>query len=243
MRTVVIIQARVNSTRLHGKVLADLCGYPVLAHVVRRARQARTPDVVVVATGDIPANDPIVALCQENAWPWFRGSEDDVLRRFYDAALRFDADFIVRITADCPLVSGEEIDRVVGRLRDWGLDYVSNCHPPRLPDGLDCEAFTIAALDRAHARATDSYDREHVTPWLRRELRAANWMSLSYEPDLSKWRLCIDEPADREAMRQIMALAGPDCTWKDALRQLKWHPKIAAINQAIPRNVKEESYV
>ncbi len=254
-RTIALIQARVKSVRLPNKVLADLCGHPLLWHVVTRVSQARTLDGVVVATGDIPANDPIEAICQEQGWQCFRGSEDDVLDRFYQAARWARADVIVRVSGDCPLHSGEAIDdlthfREVWQTNGHNLEYLTNAHIRPLPDGLDAELLTFDVLELAWRAATVKSDREHVTPWLRRCLPAGWWCWLEQRQDYSGVRLCVDEPADLEAMRAIMAIAGPSCDWRDAIRVLEERPDIAALNQrpelrnaAYIRQVKEEQGV
>lgn len=246
MRTICLIAARMSSVRLPGKVLADLAGKPLLQHVVERVSQAKTLDGVVVATGDLPANQPIVEFCQWQHWDYYHGSEDDVLSRFHWAALWRNAKVIVRVTGDCPLHSGEEIDRVVRFFRQGHYEYAANCFPPRLPDGLDSEVIMMRALTAANVEAVSKSDREHVTPWLRCNLPHYLWGSADHEPDLSRYRLCVDTPADLEVMRRIMQIAGPDCTWRDAIKVLEEHPEIAALNQHLSRNasyiqqVKEE---
>lgn len=236
MRTVGIIQSRMSSTRLPGKALLPIGNHPLLWHVVYRVQQAMTLDSVIVATGDLPANDSIVELCWAEGWQCERGPEEDVLARYYQAAHFADASVIVRITGDCPLHSWAEIDRVVNQLWDWRLDYVSNCHPPRLPDGLDTEVMTFRSLERAHQTATLPSDREHVTSWLRRNLPGYAWASLGYAPDLSRFRLCVDEQADLDVVRAIFGALGEDCTWQQAVRWLSEHPEVAALNQGIRRN-------
>ncbi len=245
-RTIAIVQSRMSSQRLPEKALLPLAGRPLLWHVVTRVQQAKMLDAVVVATGDIPANDPIRQLCREHNWHQYSGSEDDVLARFYEAARWAEADQIVRISGDSPLASGAEIDRVVRYHLGCANDYSANCFPPRLPDGLDTEVVAMAALERAYHSATIPSDREHVTPWLRRNLPQHRWSSIGYTPDLSLFRLCVDTPADLEAMRAIMAIAGANVTWRTAIEALDSHPEIAALNQGVERNgaylrqVKEE---
>ncbi len=147
--TTAIIQARMSSTRLPGKVLLDLAGEPMLARVVARTQRAKTIDRTIVATTVEPEDEPIVALCYARGWAVSRGSRDDVLDRYYQAAVSDGADPIVRITSDCPLIDPEVIDRVVERLTA-GVDYASNINPTRtFPRGLDVEAFTFVSLAAA----------------------------------------------------------------------------------------------
>jgi spore coat polysaccharide biosynthesis protein SpsF (cytidylyltransferase family) len=236
MRTVAIIQARMASTRLPGKVLADLAGRTILEHVVTRVQQARTVDEVIVCTGEQSGNDPIRDLCYAHNWRCASGSEEDVLQRFRFAAFNAPADYYVRITADCPLCDPTEIDRVVRALQVGRYWYVSNCHPPWLPDGLDVEVMTADALALADRQATIPSDREHVTPWLRRNLPRCRWASLDHRPDLSKWRLCVDTQADLDVLRLAMADLGPDCDWRQVVTWLDQHPEVAAMSQGIERN-------
>jgi spore coat polysaccharide biosynthesis protein SpsF (cytidylyltransferase family) len=164
MRTVAIIQARMGSTRLPGKVLMDLAGEPMLVRVVNRVRRAERLDEVVVATTASPSDDPIFEGCRQRGWAVERGSEKDVLDRYYRAARAHHADVVVRITADCPFVDAGLIDQVVGAFLGGGYDYVSNVLEPRTyPRGLDVEVFRFSALEKAWQEDRDPSWREHVT--------------------------------------------------------------------------------
>ncbi len=236
-RTVAIIQARMSSARLPGKVLMDLGdGHSLLWHVVTRVKRAKLVDCVVVATGDIAANAPIRDLCAVENWSCHSGSEDDVLDRFYHAATWLKADVIVRITADCPLASASEIDAVVLFRSFWKRQYAANCFPPCLPDGLDVECFTMDLLDVAHRRAELRSEREHVTPFMRKWLSPDAWGSLDVDGDYAKWRLCVDEQADLDVMRELFRLGGPRLDWRKAVRLLEAYPELAAKNQMLVRN-------
>jgi spore coat polysaccharide biosynthesis protein SpsF (cytidylyltransferase family) len=164
---VAIIQARMGSSRLPGKTIADVAGRPLLLHVVERTQRARRVDKVVVATTDRSSDDPIADLCQREGIQCFRGSEDDVLDRFYRTAQAHGADVVVRITADCPLIDAAVIDKVIARFQAGDCDYVSNILRYTYPDGLDTEVFSFAALERAWREAKKPSEREHVTPYLR----------------------------------------------------------------------------
>lgn len=236
MRTVAIVQARMQSSRLPGKMLMDVGGRPLLSHVVGRVAQARNLDAVVVATGLHPANDPIKAWCHREGWCCYRGSDDDVLDRYYQAARWVGADVIVRITGDCPLADPALVDECVRRVLE-GSAYASNLENPTFPDGCDVEACTFATLERAWLRAELQSDREHVTPWIRRNV-LARWQ-VANDVDLSAYRLTVDTGEDLAAIGAIMQVAGPDVDWQTALRVLKEHPEIAA-NQHLARNA---SYV
>jgi glutamate-1-semialdehyde 2,1-aminomutase/spore coat polysaccharide biosynthesis protein SpsF len=167
MKTVAIIQARMGSTRLPDKVLADLAGKPVLAWVVRAARATLGVDDIWVATSTAAGDDAIAAWCRANGTSFHRGSESDVLDRYAGAAKSSDADVVIRLTADCPLLDPAVIGQTVRLRAMTGADYASNIDPPTWPDGLDCEVVTAAALRAAAAEATRPSDREHVTPFIR----------------------------------------------------------------------------
>jgi len=202
---VALIQARMGSSRFPGKVLEDLSGRPMLWHVVDRVRGARRVERVVVATTDRAVDDPIARFCAQENIACFRGDEQDVLDRFYQAARADHADVVVRITADCPLIDPEVIDKVVERFQRGDCDYVSNAIRYTYPDGLDTEVFSFAALERAWREAGKPSEREHVTPYLRTgKFRVANVESeIPVSPAQYRWT--VDHPADLEFVRKVYA--------------------------------------
>ena len=233
--TTAIIQARMSSTRLPGKVLLDLAGEPMLARVVARTKRAKTIDRTIVATTGEPEDEPIVALCRARGWAVSRGSRDDVLDRYYQAAVADGADPIVRITSDCPLIDPEVIDRVVEHLTT-GVDYASNINPRRtFPRGLDVEAFTFASLAAAWQDASDTSSREHVTPFLyRHPERFRIALVESERPEAADHRWSVDTPEDYELMRRILAHFGErDFGWLDVLELLDRHPDWIELNRHI----------
>jgi spore coat polysaccharide biosynthesis protein SpsF len=233
--TTAIIQARMSSTRLPGKVLLDLAGEPMLARVVARTQQAKTIDRTIVATTIEPEDEPIVALCRARGWAVSRGSRDDVLDRYYQAAVADGADPIVRITSDCPLIDPEVIDRVVERLTA-GVDYSSNINPTRtFPRGLDVEVFTFASLAAAWQDASDTSSREHVTPFLyRHPERFRIALVESERPEAADHRWSVDTPEDYELMRRILAHFGDqEFGWLDVLKLLDGHPDWIELNRHI----------
>jgi glutamate-1-semialdehyde 2,1-aminomutase/spore coat polysaccharide biosynthesis protein SpsF len=167
MKTVAIVQARMGSTRLPGKVLLDLAGQPVLAWVVRASRAALGIDAVWVATSTAAADDAVATWCAANAVPCHRGSERDVLDRYAGAARDSSADVVVRLTADCPLLDPAVVAQTVRLRAVTNAAYASNVDPPTWPDGLDCEVMTAEALFTAANEAMRDIDREHVTPFIR----------------------------------------------------------------------------
>jgi spore coat polysaccharide biosynthesis protein SpsF (cytidylyltransferase family) len=210
MSTVAIIQARMGSTRLPGKVLERIGGKPLLEYVVRRTQRAETVTKVVVATSTEPRDGVIERCCGEVGVDCFRGDEGDVLDRYYRAAVAYGAESVVRVTADCPLICPEVIDRVVRVYRGGDYDYVSNTAPRTYPDGLDTEVMSIGALSRAWEEAKRPWQREHVTPYIRENPGVFRMQNVRNEVDLSSWRWTVDEARDLELVRAVYARVGND---------------------------------
>jgi glutamate-1-semialdehyde aminotransferase/spore coat polysaccharide biosynthesis protein SpsF (cytidylyltransferase family) len=226
-----LIQARMGSSRLPGKTLADVAGHPMLWHVVNRVRRAGRVDEVLVATTDQPADDPIAEFCAQEGIGCFRGGEQDVLDRFYQAAKANAADVVIRITADCPLIDPGVIDKVLARFDCGDCDYTSNVLRYTYPDGLDTEVFSFAALEQAWREARRPSEREHVTPYLRTEkFRVANVES---ETPVAPWqyRWTVDHPADLQFVRKVYeAFSGNGhFGFQDVFQLLRERPDLAAI--------------
>lgn len=234
-RTVAIIQARLGSTRLPGKVLLPLLGEPVLTHVVRRVARASSVDAVVVATTTRPEDDAIVDLAAVQAWLVERGSEVDLLDRYLRAARAHDADRVVRITSDCPLVDPAVIDDVVGVLAATGADYASNTLEPRtFPRGLDVEAMTRTALETADLGDHDPDSREHATPYIYRHPERFHLARVPLTVDLSEHRWTVDTAEDYELVRRIFeALGRDDFGWRDALAVVEANPGWSELNRHV----------
>ncbi|MCS6800882.1 MAG: NTP transferase domain-containing protein [Chloroflexota bacterium] len=209
MTTLALIQARLSSSRLPGKVLADIGGRPMILHVVERVRAAATVDRVVVVTSDRADDDPLAALLARCALPYFRGSLEDVLDRYYRAACHYGGETIVRITGDCPLIDPAVIDTVVRAHHASGADYTTNTLRYTYPDGLDVEVFSFAALERAHREARKPSEREHVTPYLRNPERF-RVKNVEHAVDLSprQLRWCVDSADDLTFVRAVYARLG-----------------------------------
>jgi spore coat polysaccharide biosynthesis protein SpsF (cytidylyltransferase family) len=234
MRTVALIQARMGSTRLPGKVLASLDGRPLLSLVIERTAAAAGLDAVAVATSDLDRDDAVAAVAAQAGVPVVRGSEQDVLDRFQTAAEQLGADVVVRITADCPLVDPELVARVLDLRAREGLDYaaVPTGAIPGVrcwPDGLDCEVFTAAALATAWRDATTAYDREHVSPLIKRDDRFRRAF-LEADVDLGYERWTVDHPEDLEFVRAVVERLGRDCGYREILALLAREPQLRELN-------------
>ena len=237
MKTVAIVQARLGSTRLPGKVLRQAAGVPLILQMLRRLAAARRLDQIVVATTDSRVDDRLAELLDREKIAVFRGSEQDVLDRYYQAAREHGATHVVRVTGDCPLIDPGLVDQVVESLHAGNDDYVSNNHPPSYPDGLDTEAFTFAALERAWREARSPVEREHVTPFIKThgEFKRRN---LAHTEDLSAGRWTVDEPEDLEVVRGVFEHFAPrhDFGWQEVAALEAARPEMFAANREMKRN-------
>ena len=236
---VAIIQARMGSSRLPGKVLRDIGGQPMLYRVVVRARHAQMVGRVVVATTTDAGDDPVEAFCREQGFPVFRGDPYDVLDRYYQAAVTFHAGTVVRLTADCPLLDPAEIDRTVWAFQEAGVDFAANRLPPpwkrTTPIGMDTEVVTMEALYRAWQEATAKYAREHVMPYLYEESGRFKTLLVDHVPDWGDLRLTVDTPEDLDLIRRITAHFGNgnDFGMAEVVHYLQGHPELGEINAGI----------
>ena len=201
--TVAIVQARMGSTRLPGKVLADLAGAPMLQRQLERVRRATSVDRVVVATSTDDTDRPIAELCKSLDVPCFRGDLNDVLARFLGAIDEFDPEVVVRITADCPLISPLVIDSIVHSFFESDCDYLSNTLEPTFPDGVDVEVVRVSALRALAQLDTDTPEREHVTLGIYRRPEQFVVRNFTGDPDLSDLRWTVDSPEDLEFVRWV----------------------------------------
>jgi len=205
MTFAIIIQARMASSRLPGKVLLDLAGRTVLSHVVGRCRAIRNADVVCCAVSENRDSDIVAQESERCGATVFRGSELDVLDRYYHAAVSLNAQVVLRVTSDCPLIDPQIAEKVVDLLIKEKADFATNNLPPSWPHGLDCEAFTFSWLERAFNEATDSDEREHVSPFMRRhpDARIVNLEGPGGKLIDQRWTL--DYPEDLEFLRALLS--------------------------------------
>lgn len=238
VKVLIVVQARMTSTRLPGKVLLTAAGKPLFEHQLERLMRAGASHGLVVATTVNASDDPIVALCGRLKVPHFRGSEEDVLSRYFGAAQAHHAGAIVRVTADCPLIDPHVIDRVIRYYLDSAprYDYVSNCFPRTYPRGMDTEVLSFDALRTAHLEATARPDREHVTPYVHMHPGRFRLGNVAYKEDHSRHRWTVDTPEDFELVRRILEALyerKPEFTLEDCLELLSRHPDWAAINAGV----------
>lgn len=231
-----IIQARMSSTRLPGKVLLPLGDTTVLGSTVRQVRNAKRINHIVVATSDQSEDDAVAKEGARLNVDVFRGSLDDVLDRYYMAAKHLRAEYICRITADCPLIDPAIIDRVAEVYEREHPDYISTGRDKTtFPDGMDTEIFSFAALERAWKEAKLSSEREHVTPYIWKHPELFRVSEVRNDSDLSALRLTLDELADYEVLKAIVAEVHP-LSLSAVTEYLRAHPELAARNSSITRD-------
>jgi len=235
MRVVAIVQARMGSTRLPGKVLMNLGGRTTLARVVRRLRRCARVDQLVVATTDSSLDDPIIEECLRLEADVFRGSEHDVLDRYYHAAQMFSAGIIVRITSDCPLIDPDLVDQTIFALVSQHADYASNVFPRTFPRGLDVEAFTAKALAQAWREAYEPHQREHVTPFFYEHPERFRLAAVRGKADHSRYRWTLDTAEDFELLQTIYDRLEnrDDFNWCEALQLVQAEPGLAELNSHV----------
>ena len=236
-----IIQARLSSSRLPQKVLLDLFGKSLLGHIIDRVKSSRLVDQVIVATTTSASDDPLVDHLDKNRLcPVFRGSENDVLDRFYQCARVHAPEVIVRITADDPLKDPEIIDRAITLLQgNPALDYCSNTLKPTFPEGLDVEVFRFRALERAHREATLESEHEHVTPYIWKHPERFTTLNFENNEDLSHWRWTVDKPEDFAFMQAIYRhfyRGNSYFSFREVIEYLRSRPELVAINSGTVRN-------
>jgi spore coat polysaccharide biosynthesis protein SpsF len=244
MKTVVIIQARMGSTRLPGKVLLPLMGKTVLAHVVERCNAISLVDEVVVATTNQEIDNQIEEETGKLNISCFRGSEADVLQRYYEASQAYHADIIVRVTSDCPLLDSETANLVIKHfLSNPSVDYCSNSMIRSFPRGLDTEVFSASALQRAYYSAKESSEREHVTPYIYLRPHEFNIEHITNDTDYSHYRWTLDTPEDWELIKSVyghLYSKGKVFGWKEVIHLMETNPEIPLLNAHVEQKKLSE---
>lgn len=242
MKTVIIVQARMTSTRLPGKVLKLVLGKPLLEYQIERLKRVKLAHGVVIATTTNDTDQPILELCDCLFIPYIRGSEEDVLARYYEAAIAHQADVIVRVTSDCPLIDPVIIDRVIRSYLEGAgaLDYVSNVLQRTYPRGMDTEVFSFQALQEAYQESTAQPDREHVTPFINRRPERYCLSHVCDGVNNSQHRWTVDTPEDFELIRRILEAiypVNPYFSMQDCLKLVDQHPELSQLNAHIEQKL------
>ena len=235
MRKLIIVQARMTSTRLPGKVMKIVCDKPLLEHLINRLRRVKYADQVVIATTVNDTDNIIVNLCKELGTLYYRGSEGDVLGRYYEAAVKYGGDIIIRITSDCPVIDPEVVDYLINFFANniEKYDYVSNTLERSYPKGMDSEIFSFDTLKEAHFNAHDPFDRENVTPFVKMRPQQFRLYNILYRIDMSRYRWTLDTPEDLELISKIfdaLFYQNPSFSLKDMLDQMERTPEWETIN-------------
>jgi len=242
MNIVTIIQARMGSTRLPGKVMRNLGGDTVLSCVVRRVRRAQLTGEVIIATTTAAQDEVIIRECRRLSVDCFRGSEEDVLDRYYRAARGVRADAVIRITSDCPLIEPEITDKTIRAFLDSQPDYASNAGHRTYPRGLDTEVMTFEALAGAWERARAPYQRAHVTPYIYENPGQFKLLSVAGDTDYSGYRWTLDTPEDLAFLGAVYERLDNDdsFSWTDVLTLLEQEPELVEINSSVLQKALQE---
>lgn len=237
MKIIAIVQARMGSTRLPNKVMQPICDTPMIGLLLERLAKARLIDQIILATSHDPRNAPLVEYVQQLGYQVYQGSENDVLDRYYQSALKAGAETVVRITGDCPLIDAHLVDAIIEEFMRSGADYVANVDPPSFPDGLDTEVFSFKSLETAWKEAEIAKDREHVTPYIR-ESNQFHRHNYANATDESGERWTVDELEDLLVVSKVFEHFHPrrDFGWLEVLALHKQHPEWFMTNQHLIRN-------
>ena len=237
MKIVALVQARMGSTRLPGKVLKSIVDKAMIELLLARLSQSSELDEIVVATSEEKQNDHLQVVVKSLGFRCTRGSEKNVLSRFYESAKFVGADVIVRITGDCPLVDSILVDECIKGYKNSNVDYFSNVDPVSYPDGLDIEVMSFESIERANNETDSEFDREHVTPYIRNS-DSFSKSSMQHTKDLSNQRWSVDEPEDLAVVTNIFEHFSPDMffNWKQVLELRELQPTLFSENQHIKNN-------
>jgi glutamate-1-semialdehyde-2,1-aminomutase len=239
MKIIAIIQARAGSKRLPSKVLMDLAGKSVIERVCERAGKIGGIDDVIVATTVAPQDDALMELCKSAGIKVYRGSEEDVLDRYYQAAKQYGADALIRITGDCPLLDPHESEKVVEKFKGGGFDYVSNTRPPMLPDGLDTSIISFTAFEKSWREAKLKSEREHVTQYILKHPEIFRIASLTYDDDYSHLRWTLDEWEDYVFLKKVYEKLEENKMYgylHEVLSIIRESPDLVNVNAQFERN-------
>lgn len=235
---IALVQARMSSSRLPGKILKQILGKPVIGYLFERLKRSQKIDKLVLATSTNPENDPLADYIQSLGFEVFRGSENNVLERYYLAAQEFKAEHVVRVTGDCPLIDPAIVDRFIAEFLKGQYDY--GTLGPSFAEGLDCEVMKFTALKECYQKATLASEFEHLTRYIHNHKEHFKMLQLDNTEDDSGYRIVVDEPQDFEALKILIedfyGRLHPTGTWSQIKAYLDQHPEITRINSQIIRN-------
>jgi len=234
----VIIQARTTSTRLPKKVLKDINGKPMLWHIINRLKFSKKLDDIILAIPDTKENNVLEKFAKDNKIKYFRGSEEDVLSRYYETAKKFKCNIIIRITSDCPLIDSGVVDLVIEKHLNSDADYTSNVQIRTYPKGMDVEVLNFQTLKKAHDETNDPANREHVTLYIRKHPNIFKQTNVINNQNLSSMRWTVDEKKDLELIRRIynkLYRKGKIFSMPEILKLLEKEPGLLEINKKIKR--------
>ena len=232
-----IVQARMTSTRLPGKVMRPVLGKPLLEYQIERLSKVPDIDKIIIATTSNDTDQPIIDFCVSRGLSFFRGSETDVLSRYYGAAVQYGVSTIIRVTSDCPVIDPEVLTDLIRLFRsEPNIDYASNTLERSFPRGLDAEIFTFTALENAQMNATTSFQREHVTPYFYQNPHLFALKSLKCAHDYSAFRLTVDTAEDLQLITELiteMYPHKPAFGLEDIIELFRRRPELANINSHV----------
>jgi len=237
MKVLAIVQARTGSSRLPKKVMKQLEGRSVIEILLSRLKKSMRIDHIILATSNLVRDDLLANHVKDIGFDVYRGSEKNVLNRFFEASKLYDVDLIVRVTGDCPIIQSSVVDEMIDIFKSSNVDYISNIDPPTFPDGLDVEIFTKSSLKIVHDLASTEFDMEHVTPYY----RSSNLFKkkcFKNNIDMSNYRFTLDEEKDFIFLQSVFKHFRPNIFfhWEEVVNIMKYNSNILKLNQDIPRN-------
>ena len=234
----VIIQARLDSTRLPKKVSKKIQNKPMIWHVINRIKKTHGVEQIILATSDDPSDIPLLKIAKKENIIAFAGNKKNVLNRYFECAKEFSADPIIRITGDCPLIDFSIVERMLKKFLKNDYDYMTNTNPPTFPDGLDVEIFSFKSIEKAHKLAKLKSEKEHVTPYILKNLKKFKIYNFSNKTNLSHFRWTVDEIDDLKLIRKIFAQlkSKKNFLTEDFLKLFEKNPDVLKINSHISRN-------
>ena len=229
----IIIQARTGSKRLPGKVLKKVSGISLIELLIKRLKKSKLANNIILATTNLSRDDELELIAHKHKIKCFRGSENNVLERFFMASKKYKLDYVVRITADCPLTDPKIVDEYIKKCISGGFDYLSNTNPPTYPDGFDIEVIKSRVLKKAYLQAKTKFDREHVTPYIKNHSKIEH-VYFENGADFSKYRLTVDTEEDFQMINELIEkFSVEDMSASEIVNVLEKNPNLSEINNHV----------